>query len=314
VEERLLHSRVPGARAIAEGALLADLTVLVVLMGLYIPYAGPALAALSPIPLLLLALRRGWRVTVEATVAACLLVSFLTGPFSAVAVVVVAMRSAALGIGLRRRWRVRYTVLAGSGFLWVAACAGVALLALVVPSWRSATEQGIRLTLRELSGLAGIVLRIVGRERWWQDLAPTRDGFITWFVAHWLLLLPVVVWPLMLITVSAEYVIAEVVLPRFGVTIPAFRFSHALGGVRPVGARERLRLRLEVRLAGLQAERAARSSRRRPEGGTGGKAGGDPKRVAIESSAVATEVDGRDVPAGVLDRLAVPVEETVRDR
>src|SRR5947209_15233489 len=71
----------PNAHAIAEGALFADLTVLIVLVGLYVPYASAAMAAISPVPLLLLTIRRGWRVSTEATIVACLLVGFLAGPF-----------------------------------------------------------------------------------------------------------------------------------------------------------------------------------------------------------------------------------------
>ena len=124
----------PDARAIAEGALLADLAVMTVLIAFYIPYAGAALATVSPIPLLLLILRRGWRVGVESAVVACLLVSFLTGPFSASTVVIFSLRAAALAIGLRRGWRVGRTIWVGTTFLWLVVCAGVTAAALAIPA------------------------------------------------------------------------------------------------------------------------------------------------------------------------------------
>ena len=40
--------------------------VLIVLISLYVPYAGPAMATISPVPFLLLLVRRGWRVAIES--------------------------------------------------------------------------------------------------------------------------------------------------------------------------------------------------------------------------------------------------------
>jgi uncharacterized protein YybS (DUF2232 family) len=216
------NRRTPDARGIAEGALIADLTVLVVLMGLYVPYASAVLAAFASIPLLLLIIRRGWRVSVEATVVACLLVGFLTGPLSAVAVLAVAARAAALGIGLRRFWPVPKTVLVGTTFLWGVLWSGVTMVALAFPAWRAGTEQGITLTYHELTALAGLAMKLVGFGRQWAHLLPQLNDGFAWLLGHWLMLLPAVIWPVLLIMVGAEYVIAEAVLPRFGIEPPPF--------------------------------------------------------------------------------------------
>ncbi len=243
------------------------MTVMVVIIGLYIPYAGPAMAAISPIPLLLVVLRQGWRVAIQAFIATCLLVSFLTGPFTAFAVLTIALRSFALGIGLRKGWSAGKTVLAGTAFLWAIVWAGVTATALVLPSWRAATEQGITLTYHQLTGLLGLLLRLFGQNHLWQQLSPHLNDFLGWFLAHWLLLLPLFVWPILLIAVGAEYIIVEVVLPRFGVTppplrLPLFGNAAAREAAQTGTMRKRIELTLQEKLGHRPEQPLRRSSRR----------------------------------------------------
>ncbi len=243
------------------------MTVMVVIIGLYIPYAGPAMAAISPIPLLLVVLRQGWRVAVQAFIATCLLVSFLTGPFTAFAVLTIALRSFALGIGLRRGWSAGKTVLAGTTFLWGVVWAAVTAAALVLPSWRAATEQGLSLTYRQLTGLLGVLLRLFGQNRLWHQLSPLLNDFLGWFLAHWLLLLPLFAWPILLIAVGAEYIIIEVVLPRFGVTPPPLRlplFGNTAGRETAQAGilKKRIELTLQEKIGHRPEQPLRRSSRR----------------------------------------------------
>ncbi|HEY7293902.1 MAG TPA: DUF2232 domain-containing protein [Dehalococcoidia bacterium] len=225
--------------------MLGDLAVLIVLIGLYVPYAGPALATISPIPFLLLLVRRGWRVAIESAVVAALLVTFLTGPFSAFAVGTLFLRGASLGIGLRRGWRVSRTIVAGTAFLWVFLWLGVTAWAIAIPSWRSATEHGISLTLHQGANVAGAMLGLLGLGVWWHQIDPQINDFIAWVLRYWLYLLPLVAWPVLLLAETAEYLILEVILPRFGIQPPPFRFpwqrpaAHAARR-HPAGLRGRL--------------------------------------------------------------------------
>lgn len=280
----------PGARAIAEGALLADLTVMVVLIGLYLPYAGPAMAAISPLPLLLLVLRQGWRVAIQAFFATCLLVTFLTGPFTTFAVLTIALRAFALGIGLRKGWPAGKTIFAGALFLWAIVWAGVTGAALLFPSWRAATEQGIAFTYKQITGIAGIVLRLFGQKDLWHRLSPHLSDFLAWFLAHWLLLLPLAVWPLLVVAVGAEYIIVELLLPRFGFTPPPLHLP-LLGSVSTGnapgdgGVRRKLELKLEASLGHRDNKPLRRSSRRL-----------SPARVELRSNPVTS-------PAGRSDQV-----------
>lgn len=243
------------------------MTVMVVIIGLYIPYAGPAMAAISPIPLLLVVLRRGWRVAIEAFIATCLLVSFLTGPFTTFAVLIIALRAFALGIGLRKGWSAGRTVMAGTTFMWAIVWAGMTAAALALPSWRAATEQGISLTYRQITGLLGVLLRLFGQNHLWHQLSPHLDDLLAWLLSHWLLLLPLAAWPILLVAVGAEYIIVEVVLPRFGVTPPPLRlplFGNAAD--REAAQAGMLRKRLEATLQeklGQRPEKMLRRSSRR---------------------------------------------------
>ncbi len=248
------RNRAPDARAIAEGALLGDLAVLIVLISLYVPYAGPAMATISPVPFLLLLVRRGWRVAIESAVVASLLVAFLTGPFSAIAVGTLFLRGVSLGIGLRRGWRVSRTILAGTAFLWVFLVLGVTVWALAIPSWRSATEHGIALTLHQGVAIAGALVTLAGFGAQWRQLLPHLDGGIAWFLRYWLYLLPLAAWPVLLVAETAEYVILEVIMPRFGVhppplRLPGLRLKPSSAKSRPNGARSRLVRKLERRLS-----------------------------------------------------------------
>lgn len=210
-------ARAVSARAIAEGALFADLTVLIVLLALYIPYTGPVLATISSMPLLLLILRQGWRIGLQATVVALVLVGFLTGPLSAMTVGVVAARAVGLGCGMRRRWNAWLAVVVGATIFWLVFYGFSIGGALIVPSWRAATEQGLRLTYNQGSHLLGSLAGAIGASNLWQHQAhPWLDQAFAFFIRNWLWLLPLLGWPVICLVIAAEYVIAEAVLPPFG--------------------------------------------------------------------------------------------------
>jgi len=318
------RNRAPDARAIAEGALLGDLAVLIVLISLYVPYAGPAMATISPVPFLLLLVRRGWRVAIESAVVASLLVAFLTGPFSALAVGTLFLRGVSLGIGLRRGWRVSRTIVAGTAFLWVFLVLGVTVWAVAIPSWRSATEHGISLTLHQGANLVGAVVSLAGFGAWWQDLSPRVNDGIAWFMRYWLYLLPLVAWPVLLVAETAEYVILEVIMPRFGVHPPPLRLPGARAKTRspesrPDGTRARLLRKLEQRVVQVRERQG-----NRPASGKAlqlaARVAGTARPLPQEADVAAVAVPSRDTearwaaePRPAIVSLPRSTETTVRD-
>ena len=273
-----------GARAIAEGALFADLTVIIILLGLYVPYAGPVLATISPLPLLLLVLRQGWRIALQSSAVAVLLVGFLTGPLSAIAVGVIAVRAASLGIGMRRDWRPAGTVFVGTLFFWACFYSATLAVALVIPSWRTATEEGFKLTYNQGSAVLGGLLGILGfGHAWQQTLHPDLNRWFDYFIHHWMLLLPAVAFPVLLIGVTAEYVIAEAILPPFGFKPRPLRLPLTGAGGAASHARELRKQR------GAQQNDDRASARR--------------ERDAAGEAAPATIATKRPAPASVEERV-----------
>lgn len=316
------RNRAPDARAIAEGALLGDLAVLIVLISLYVPYAGPAMATVSPVPFLLLLVRRGWRVAIESAVVAALLVAFLTGPFSALAVGTLFLRGVSLGIGLRRGWRVSRTILAGTAFLWIFIVIGVTAWAVAIPSWRSATEHGLSLTLHQGADLFGAIVSLIGFGGWWQGVAPRINDGIAWFLRHWLYVLPLVAAPVLLVAETAEYIILEVIMPRFGVQppplrLPGLRSKPRTAKARSSGARAPLVRKLEQRLAAAEqpADGRARGKALRLAARMAAPARPLPREVEAGHPSPARDAEARWAveSRAVIGGVPLPAEKTVHD-
>lgn len=291
-EAHQTRGRAPSARAIAEGALFADLTVIVILLGLYVPYAGPILATISPLPLLLLVLRQGWRVSAQAAVVATFLVSFLTGPLTAIAIGFVAVRAVSLGIGMRRNWRVTATILVGTTVLWAVLYTWIVGTSLLVPPWRAATEQGFRITYDEVAAVLGSVAHLLGQDALWRNVHPELNRFFHWFLAHWLLVLPLLAWPVLVVGVTAEYVIAEAILPRFGFTPRPLRLPFQ-------GYLEQRNRENRAKMAATSAQRDSTATGGDADRAAPGAEGGDPTTSRSSNPTV--------------HRVALPVEERVRE-
>src|SRR5262249_3222462 len=109
---------------------------------------------------------------------------------------------------------------------------------------------------------------LAGQGHTWHNLSPALNDFLGWFLAHWLLLLPLVAWPVLLVAVAAEYVIAEVVLPRFCYTPMPLRIFGLPATTAQTSARARLgarvRARLEAELAVRQEPLRGRRATQRP--------------------------------------------------
>jgi hypothetical protein len=114
MNEAALRQRRERTHAIVEGALLGDIAIVFLLMRAYLPILvlRPILLAFAAVPLVLLMQRRGFRITVLATIACFLLFSALVGPLLAlravdigVAAVLVGLgRKVGLGAGLNTLW------------------------------------------------------------------------------------------------------------------------------------------------------------------------------------------------------------------
>lgn len=91
-------------QAIVEGALLGDIAIVFLFMRAYMPVLviRPLIAAVAALPFVLLAQRRGLKVTILTAIAAYTLFSALVGPLLAIAAINVAVAGVLVGLG--RRW------------------------------------------------------------------------------------------------------------------------------------------------------------------------------------------------------------------
>ncbi|MGB9812576.1 MAG: YybS family protein [Thermovenabulum sp.] len=79
-------------KAVVEGALLAAITIILSLLSLYIPILGTFASLVWPVPIILLGIRHGVKISLLATIVSGIIVAMLEGPLQAFTVV--------LGFGL----------------------------------------------------------------------------------------------------------------------------------------------------------------------------------------------------------------------
>ncbi len=101
-------------QAIAEGAMMAALTVILVLAGLYIPFLQFFVYFFWTIPGILIFVRHGFVAGILTLVVASIIVLMLSGPLSAVmAGVQIGALAVVYGYAIRKRWKAGKTVFSG---------------------------------------------------------------------------------------------------------------------------------------------------------------------------------------------------------
>lgn len=103
---------------LTEGALLAAVAVVLALAGFYLPVIGPLIAFLWPVPVALIHIRHGLRISVLTVVAAGLVLTAFVGPIQALLMASsFGLVGLGFGIALQRRASAVWTLLAGSAGL-----------------------------------------------------------------------------------------------------------------------------------------------------------------------------------------------------
>ncbi|MCR4398926.1 MAG: YybS family protein [Firmicutes bacterium] len=102
-------------KPLVEGALLAAVAVVLALIGFYVPLVGVVVVFLWPVPVALVHLRHGLRVSVLTVVVAGLVLTTFVGPLEAVGMVVTfGFAGLALGVCFDRKVSPSFTVLVGA--------------------------------------------------------------------------------------------------------------------------------------------------------------------------------------------------------
>ena len=112
---------------VAEGGLLAALTVILALAAVYLPVIGIAAALLWPIPIIVLVVRHGVRQGMMAAVVAGIIMALFIDPVTALQMVISFMPTGiVLGWGFRRSWSAVKVFLRGIDSGQAGCCAAVA--------------------------------------------------------------------------------------------------------------------------------------------------------------------------------------------
>jgi uncharacterized protein YybS (DUF2232 family) len=111
-------------RSITEGALMAALTAILAMAGLFIPLLLPLVMMIETLPVVVICLRWGMRPGAATLAVAGVIIMTLASPLNAIDML---LRSGApallLGLGFRRRWKTERTLL----FIAIAAFAGLVI-------------------------------------------------------------------------------------------------------------------------------------------------------------------------------------------
>lgn len=110
-----MTQRPVGPRPLVEGALLAAIAVVLTLVGFYVPVIGTVVMFMWPVPVALVQLRHGLKVSILTIAVAGLVLSTLVGPLEAISMVATfGLAGLALGICIQRKVSPAWTVLIGA--------------------------------------------------------------------------------------------------------------------------------------------------------------------------------------------------------
>lgn len=92
-------------RSMTEGALLAGISVVLALAGFYLPIVGPIVVLLWPVPIVVIHVRHGLRMSLLTVATAAIVLTALIGPLGSSTVVLSSgIVGIALGTGFRGKW------------------------------------------------------------------------------------------------------------------------------------------------------------------------------------------------------------------
>jgi hypothetical protein len=183
-----LRPRPLHAIEIAEGALLADIGVILQLLIKFLPVIGSGLLILIPVIFAVIVLRRGFYVGCMSLCVALFVVCIVLGPGGTPLFLLAAGAGLFLGLTMRHRLNPLVTciigVLGGGAALWL-----VLLLYTFVGGGAGVLVRGLHEGYTSTTTLIGVLLRPVGLDGFWlSSILPALNVFMQWGFQHWLFL------------------------------------------------------------------------------------------------------------------------------
>lgn len=187
---------------IAEGALLADVAIVLQLIAVYLPIGGEALRVLIPTAFAIIVLRRGFYVGLISLAVAIFVIGIMTGLHFMSVTLLECGSGLFLGLAMRLRMRAVPIVLLGTTAATILTCALIAFLGLITGFPVAAVILQLRATLAAGLAIAGLVAHAVGLGAAWQAHLPALRHLAAlaltywwalWVAGIWVILLPVVI-------------------------------------------------------------------------------------------------------------------------
>jgi hypothetical protein len=227
---------------IAEGALLADITVLLQLAAIYLPVIDILTRFVIPIVLAVLVLRRGLAVGIMSLCVGCFLIGMLSGLSFLIPMFLTCAAGLFLGITMRQRWPHLPLILLGATGGALTVCGLTIVFSLISGVPLSLIAHQLDLAYQTGFALADMGTTWLGYGAWWQQTAyPALMPLAQKTLEYWWLLYPAALWIFLSPIVVLMYFTTNYSVRLLGYNVRAF----------PGGAIERRLARGARRLIGL---------------------------------------------------------------
>lgn len=211
-----MEDRVP-TKSIVEGAFLAAITAILFIISIYIPLLGTLVSFLCPLPIIILYLRHNLKFTIISIFISGVLVSIIAGPLQGLMVLLgFGILGATLGYTIKKELSFNEIILFGS-----IASLFSKIMIILIGIWLLDinllifdVEQVDRIVTQSLNFYQGIGLTGEQLEFLKESLTQTLNIFRIAF--------PAILILASIFDVSINYIVARVVLKRFGYNLPGF--------------------------------------------------------------------------------------------
>jgi uncharacterized protein YybS (DUF2232 family) len=208
------HNRV---RPMVEGGILASIAIVFALISAYMPFVGPFVNLIWPVPIILLGVRHGYKWSIMATFVAGIIIAMLVHPLQAVGVVVgFGLIGIVLGHSLRSEFHPVKTLLWGSVasllskvavLLISASVLGVNLLNIQAEAFSQAFEQSVQM------------YRSLGMKE--EDIATIATNMQA-MLQYMKIVLPSLFVIAAIADTYLNFIVSKIVLKRLGNKVPSF--------------------------------------------------------------------------------------------
>jgi hypothetical protein len=250
---------------IAEGALLADIAVVLELILIYLPVGGGFLRTLIFIVFAVLVLRRGLYVGIMGMCVAMFVVGVVTGPHDLVPMWVEGAGGLFLGITMKYRFRHTLLLLLGVTCGALTVYCILFLFCLIAGLPFTSIVSLMQQVYDTAIALVNLITARVGLASWWKHtIYPTVASLIALGFTYWWILLYLSLWAVLCPVVTAIYTVANLFVRLLGYDVRPFPDGR-IGRMLHRVARRLVRVAVKRGILKRSRERSSRMQERQEE-------------------------------------------------